>query len=143
MQVRIMFKVNNKKHQNRFIDLWTFHTIFNGRLWLGKCYLRVCLYRKLCIHSPYQSKAKKVKSNKSQVFFTSETLARFEIKITRNPNLSPDEIMISNTFFTKITKSQFFTNTIWLITTAWNVSKYGPEITPYLDTFHAVTLSNI
>ena len=22
--------------------------------------------------------------------------------------------------------------------TAWNVSKYGPEKTPYLDTFHAV-----
>ena len=27
--------------------------------------------------------------------------------------------------------------------TAWNVSKYGPEKTPYLDTFHAVPFSQI
>ena len=26
--------------------------------------------------------------------------------------------------------------------TALNVSKYGPEITPYLDTFHAVITSS-
>ena len=25
--------------------------------------------------------------------------------------------------------------------TAWKLSKYGPEITPYLDTFHAVETS--
>ena len=27
---------------------------------------------------------------------------------------------------------------VWLICTAWKVSKYGPEVTPYLESFHAV-----
>ena len=30
-----------------------------------------------------------------------------------------------------------------ILHTAWKVSKHGPEITSYLDTFHAVTLSQL
>ena len=32
---------------------------------------------------------------------------------------------------------------LFTIPTAWKVSKYGPEKTPYLDTFHAVSVIQI
>ena len=30
-----------------------------------------------------------------------------------------------------------------IICTAWNLCKYGPEETPYLDTFHAGLIINL
>ena len=48
--------------------------------------------------------------------------------MSRGPTNGNTQLIRKNDFFFDINH------------TAWKVSKYGPEITPYLDTFHAVLI---
>ena len=47
------------------------------------------------------------------------------------------------TFHFKVTFPRNFLPWIFCLYTAWKVSKYGPEKTPHLDTFHAVITTQV
>ena len=114
---------------HNIIDIYNSH--WNKAIWVTKSVFFTCLnfYAKLCfLYNPIWGE-----------LVSKETVLRKELENNANLTSSDLNVITYHTMW-KVSKYRVFSGSHFPVFSQ-NTGKYGSEKTPYLDTFHAVSMS--